>query len=420
MARKVIGIVYDTKNNRTRARETVTLLDGSKERFEAYGDTKEQAAAKLREKVEALNEVIMYGKRKQDGDVTLAEAVADKIKERRAAYDRDRGREEIRDTTADRDDDVYESLLLPYPIAQKKLNKIFFPDCEQYRVQLENAQYDKRRTKKEHEPVWCYYSASTLNRIIRLVVEVLDEYYKRSPYKSPTSALPLFKQSSPKKTEEDFLMGDEVPHFISHCEHMREMAKYRLDGTCADLFIVAVLSGLRPGELLGLQVRDYDEEQASITVQRTGAYEDGRAKTEASLDTVFLVPKAVDILSRRCKGLKKNALVFPSTKGNTIMSESNMLKKFKRWVREAGIDKNLRTHSLRGSCASYMFDIGCSAEDVMVQLRHSKIDTAMKYYIARGDKRKKDIRQKMTLAFETGGGNTYVQGDSNSAGSDGA
>lgn len=416
---KAVGIIYDTKNNRTRARETVTLLDGSKERFEAYGDTKAQAAEKLRQKVDARNEVIMYGQRKQSGDITLAQAVADKIKERREEYDRDKGREKIRDTTSDRDTDVYNKLLLPYPIAKKSLNRIFLPDCEQYRKELQNAQYDKRRTKKEHTPEWSYYDASTLNRIIRLVVSVLDEYYKRSPYKSPTSALLPFKQSTSKKTEEDFLMGDEVPHFIEHCEHMRELAKYRLDGTCADLFIVAVLSGLRPGELLGLQVRDYDEGQASITIMRTGAYEDGRTKTEASLDTVFLVPKAVEIFSRRCKGLKPNALIFPSTKGNTIMSESNVADKFKRWVREAGIDKSLHPHSLRGSCASYMFDIGCSAEDVMVQLRHSKIDTAMKYYIARGDKRKKDIRQKMTLAFETGGGK-YVQGDSDSAGSDGA
>ena len=44
-----------------------------------------------------------------------------------------------------------------------------------YRKELSNARYDKRTTKKKHEPEYAYYSASTLNRIIRLVVAAVDE-----------------------------------------------------------------------------------------------------------------------------------------------------------------------------------------------------------------------------------------------------
>ena len=60
-------------------------------------------------------------------------------------------------------------------IADKKLNTIFMKDMEAYRKELSNARYDKRTTKKKHEPEYAYYSASTLNRIIRLVVAAVDE-----------------------------------------------------------------------------------------------------------------------------------------------------------------------------------------------------------------------------------------------------
>ena len=48
-------------------------------------------------------------------------------------------------------------------------------DMEAYRKELSNARYDKHVTKKKHEPEYVYYSASTLNRIIRLVVTAIDE-----------------------------------------------------------------------------------------------------------------------------------------------------------------------------------------------------------------------------------------------------
>ncbi len=50
--------------------------------------------------------------------------------------------------------------LCPFKIADKKLNTIFMKDMEAYRKELSNARYDKRTTKKKHEPEYAYYSAS--------------------------------------------------------------------------------------------------------------------------------------------------------------------------------------------------------------------------------------------------------------------
>ena len=108
--------------------------------------------------------------------------------------------------------DVYRKLLLPHEISRKQINQIFPRDLEKYRKWLEHAQYDKCQTKnpEKHQTNMQHYSASTLNRVIRLVTVVLEEFYRYSQYKTPTGALQPFKQTIHSKTEQDFLVNDEI------------------------------------------------------------------------------------------------------------------------------------------------------------------------------------------------------------------
>ena len=54
------------------------------------------------------------------------------------------------------------------------------------------------------------------------------------PEKSPAVVLRQFKQSTPAKTEADFLVGDEIEKALRYFQQMREENKYPLDITCAD------------------------------------------------------------------------------------------------------------------------------------------------------------------------------------------
>lgn len=236
--------------------------------MEAYGGSKKEAKVNLEMKIEEKNKEIRYGKQKQTGDIILADAVRNKIKERREAYDRNKGREHLRDSSAERDDEVFHSLLLPHKISQKKINQIFIPDVEAYRKWLEQAQYNKCQIKDpaRHVPKMTYYSASTLNRIVRLVVAVIDEYYMYSEYKSPAIALKPFQIRTKEKTDEDFLIDGEVLRMLDMFKEMNESPKYPLDATYADIFTLALLTALRPGELRGLKKRDWNKKDCEITI----------------------------------------------------------------------------------------------------------------------------------------------------------
>lgn len=169
---------YDYEKNGSkyiRARAKVTLLDGSTKIIEGYGKSRSEARKAFENNIIKKNELIQYGMKQDTGDISLEEAVKNLIEERRQEYDRERGREARRDTSIRRDEDVLKSLLKPYPIAKKKVKEIYVSDLERYRKEIGNARYDKRKTKKKHEPELVPYSASTLNRVIRLVTQVLDD-----------------------------------------------------------------------------------------------------------------------------------------------------------------------------------------------------------------------------------------------------
>ena len=286
---------YDYEKNGSkyiRARAKVTLLDGSTKIIEGYGKSRSEARKAFENNIIKKNELIQYGMKQDTGDISLEEAVKNLIEERRQEYDRERGREARRDTSIRRDEDVLKSLLKPYPIAKKKVKEIYVSDLERYRKEIGNARYDKRKTKKKHEPELVPYSASTLNRVIRLVTQVLDDYYLHREEKTPTAVLKPFKQIVKEKTEEDFLVGIEVKTALEYFRYVRDMQKYPLDSTYADLFITALLIGARPGELAGLKKRDWNLEMGEISIQRTGNYEDGRLKTMGSKRKI-IVPKEV-------------------------------------------------------------------------------------------------------------------------------
>lgn len=385
-------------NKYVRARANVTLMDGSSVRLEGYGKNRLEARCSLEKSLEKKNQVIQYGMKKDSGDITLAEAVLQLIEEREKEYDREKGREARRDTSSQRDRDVFKTLLEPFSISKKPINAIFVSDLDKYRKDLDNARYDKKRTKKKHTPIMVPYSASSLNRIIRLVVQVLDEYYLYQDKKSPTAVLKQFKQTSRAKTEEDFLIGDEVKIALDYFRQAREQNQYSLDVTCADMFIVALLIGARPGEITGLRKRDWDPQYRELFIQRTSGYEDGRIKTPGSIRKIIVPDEVKEILNRRCEGIKENDLIFAGTRKN-VLSASNCNKKLKRWLSEAGIRKNLHTHSLRGSSGTYLLDNGVPIDAVSKLLGHERVSTTQAYYTTYTETRRKRDAEQICRIF---------------------
>lgn len=158
---------------------------------------------------------------------------------------------------------------------------------------------------------------------------------------------------------------------------------------------LSLATGLRRGELLGLQWGDIDFEQRTLRIVRSLAHipKEGvrvqEVKTNSSRRTVALSPNAVLLLrahqeqaeaTQAVDGgqLRAGDFVFSHRTGRPI-SPSSLTHAFKRIAKDAGI-AGARLHTLRHSHASILLNAGANIKDVSDRLGHSNVSITLNKY----------------------------------------
>lgn len=146
------------------------------------------------------------------------------------------------------------------------------------------------------------------------------------------------------------------------------------------IIMAAVLTGLREGELLGLNWGDIDWNTRQIYVRRS--YSAGRfyePKTASSRRRVDMPHQLVDELKRWKLECPPGDLVFPTGSGNP-QGHSYMLRcGFYPALRRAGLRK-IRFHDLRHTYASLLIANGEHPKRIQALLGHSSISVTMDVY----------------------------------------
>jgi integrase len=173
-----------------------------------------------------------------------------------------------------------------------------------------------------------------------------------------------------------------LPEEVSRLLAAAEAASDRL----APLWTVAVLSGCRPGELLGLTWRDVDLDAGTIAVRRTlvgtkaGSPIMSDPKTTRATRTFVLPAEAVAALKAqegRQRGerdalgdrYRDHNLVFTTAIG-TPLNASNVSHYFKRALKRAGLPETYTPHKLRHATATMMLAAGVSPKVAADRLGH--------------------------------------------------
>ena len=157
-------------------------------------------------------------------------------------------------------------------------------------------------------------------------------------------------------------------------------------------YVLAVHTGMRPGELLGLKWEDVDLGAASLQVKRalsmTGEFT--APKTKRSRRRIDLGSASVAALKARRKdqleermmkaGLwEDRGLVFPSSVG-TPLSHRNVVRAFKNALKRAGLPETTRLYDLRHTCATLMLSRNVHAKYVQELLGHASIALTLDTY----------------------------------------
>jgi integrase len=153
------------------------------------------------------------------------------------------------------------------------------------------------------------------------------------------------------------------------------------------LFLLALTSGMRKGELLGLKWEDIDTKQGIISIKRTlvfankTLYLKDKPKTESSIRTIQIPEQTVKAL-RHLKISQKdnpNKVVFPSPKTNGLLYPNSLDKQFAKTLNEAGVPK-INFHGLRHTFATTLLTSNVNPKIVQEMLGHATIKTTMDTY----------------------------------------
>ena len=158
----------------------------------------------------------------------------------------------------------------------------------------------------------------------------------RNPTEGTTAPKPNYK---PKR----ILTRPELDAFLEVVEQ---------DDVWRDFFQVELMTGLRRGEICGLQWSDFDEAAGTLKVcrtlhgQRNGTYTIGETKTNQGMRTIILPHSVVDILRRR----KTDAIgpwIFPDpVRPEDPVNPGSAYTHMKTLLQHAGLP-SIRFHDLR-------------------------------------------------------------------------
>ena len=192
-----------------------------------------------------------------------------------------------------------------------------------------------------------------------------------------------------------------------------------------ELLVVAVVTGMRRGELLALRWSNIDFERRTLLVLHTVdyipkyGYVETEPKTKAGKRLISLPHFLVDMLKQhRLQQLEQRLkhgdawenrdLVFPDLRGG-YFNPNYLLRVFKKLLNEASLP-HMPFHDLRHSAATILLSMGVIIKVVQELLGHSTISITLGTYAHLLPSMQQEVVEKWDYEFGYGGDDTVDEG----------
>lgn len=339
--------IYKDKNN-TYFIQFDTYVDGKRKQKKRRGfKTKSEAKKALT----AIESEINKGTYIEPSSITIKELLSEWIEQKKAT---------IKIQTYE----VYEILI----------NKHVLPrlgDCKLSNLKANQLQLFSNQLFQEG------YSPETIKKIFNIIRNLLD-YAEKMELISTNVSKKVQLPSIANFKESSVWNDEEMLRFLDTAKTNRYFIVFHL----------ALMTGLRQGEILGLRWKDVNFKKGILTITQTLSH-DGKkilqgAKSKSSIrsvclheDTITLLEQHKDIMKQEtmdlCKNFTENDLIVYTQNGTPVVPR-NIVRTFKGLVKTANIPL-IRFHDLRHTHATYLISRGLNPKIVADRLGHS--DTRM-------------------------------------------
>ena len=347
------GSITKRQDGRWMARYTVHTAKGPK-RNTVYGKTRKEAADGLAKVLADRTEGIIY----DDENTTVGEYLDGWLK--------GSVRGSVRKSTYDRDANLVNNHLKPV-LGRVKLKKLSPAHVQSfYRDRLDSGLSPSAVHKMHAILRKALARAMAWHMVPRNVAEAVEP-----PRPAPKEMRPLSPAEARKLL--DAARGERF-----HA-----------------LYVLAVTTSMRQGELLALRWQDVDLENATISVQRTltrdgGRISIGEPKTRKSRRSIRLTPQATEALEEHLKRQLREVeilgdrysdrgLIFATGTGAPINPSNLRRRSFAQLLKRAKLPR-VRFHDLRHTCATLLLAKGTHPKFVQELLGHATVAITLDTY----------------------------------------
>ena len=251
----------------------------------------------------------------------------------------------------------------------KKITSITTTDIQRLYMKLK-----KEGRVREHPEHGHQLSGSTVCRIHTMLHRALkDAVTAHLIAKNPADGVTV-----PKR-------GSEPKRVLTDRETDAFMAAIKADPVWHDFFYTELTTGLRRGEICGLQWKDFDAEVGTLQISRTlhqnpeGGFRTGETKTGKGKRKILLPQSTADILRERRK-TARSVWVFPSpVKPKQPLMPTSAYHRLKALLKQAGLP-NISFHALRHTFATHALASGVDAKTLSGILGHTNASFTLNTY----------------------------------------
>lgn len=350
------GLIRERKDKTWEARISIGYDDaGGRITKSVYGKTKGEVQEKLRK----LQSDAAGG--------TLAEPTTLTVSQYLDAWLKDVAKPKCSPTTYERYDSLVRIHIKPH-IGAIKLLKLQALQITHLMGEIARA---IEAEDAERSPAWTQKMALTLlGNALRHAVHPL----RLIPF-NPCNGL---AKAKPRDREMHFLTAEQARQFLAANTNRRLHA----------LFALALGSGMRQGEMLGLKWDAIDFEREQVTVRHSLAEIKGvfilkEPKSKRSRRTIRLPSCVVEALRKHRAAMEAEGLTSPfvfMTKKGTHITKTNLTRQVLRPALKAARLERVRFHDLRHSHASMLLNAGASIKAVSHRLGHSSVELTLRTY----------------------------------------